>query len=192
MRFPLKHSLKTDEIYGNLTVISYTDRLNKKGEYKCKCICGKIVYARTYRLKNNNTTSCGCIANINMASKNRLPNFRGLTNEIYRQYKKSAKLRNYVFDLSIEEFEILIQSNCYYCNSLPLKGFNFSRKRKINNNDDFKYNGVDRINNNLGYIKNNCVSSCYICNNAKNILDLNDFLNWVKKLYLYQTELNNL
>jgi len=184
-----KRSLKSGQKFGKLTVIDYTDRENKKGEWKCKCDCGNITYQRTFSLKNKENVSCGCLNKIKIAERLTLPNNRGLINENYRNYKRSAKIRNYDFLLTIEEFTKLTQSNCYYCKTEPLKKFNNSRKRKINDISDFRYNGIDRIDNTEGYILSNCVSCCYICNNAKNTLTKQEFYDWIYKIYNYQKDL---
>lgn len=47
---------------------------------------------------------------------------------------------------------------------------------------DYTYNGIDRVNNDIGYIKNNCIPCCKICNRAKNSMSYDDFLNWIKIL----------
>lgn len=184
-----KRSLKSGQKFGKLEILSYTDRINKKGEYKCKCDCGNITYARTYGLKNGKHTSCGCTKKEVIAKIHTLPNHQGLVNELYRSYKKSAKTRNYDFLLNIDEFTVMIYKNCYYCNTEPLKHFNNSRSRKIIDHTDFKYNGIDRLNNSKGYIDNNCVTCCYICNNAKNTMTEQEFYNWVQKIYNYQKDL---
>ena len=64
--------------------------------------------------------------------------------------------------------------NCYYCDSLP------ENCRKVkNNNEIFLYTGIDRINNDLGYFKENCVPSCIKCNRGKMDRSLDEFLKWV-------------
>jgi hypothetical protein len=39
-------------------------------------------------------------------------------------------------------------------------------------------NGIDRINNNRGYEEGNVVSCCKTCNRAKDILSVDEFINW--------------
>lgn len=43
-------------------------------------------------------------------------------------------------------------------------------------------NGIDRVNNDLGYINNNVVSCCKTCNLAKSSLTLIEFKNWINNL----------
>lgn len=186
-RKPSKFSIESGEKFGRLTVISYTDRPDKRGEYKCECECGKIVYARTYALKSGKSKSCGCYMRELQANRLTKPNNQGIINEIYRNYEKSAIRRNYEFNLNNEDFKNYITGNCYYCGSKPLKKISPSRQRKVNENN-LKINGIDRIDNNIGYNINNCVTCCYICNNSKNTLTLNEWLCWVKKIYKYQNK----
>ena len=43
------------------------------------------------------------------------------------------------------------------------------------------YNGIDRIDNNIGYTIDNSVSCCKYCNFAKNDFLLDEFLLWIKR-----------
>jgi hypothetical protein len=47
----------------------------------------------------------------------------------------------------------------------------------------YTYNGVDRVNNKLGYTVGNCVSSCIVCNVAKNDSSLEDFKKWIIRVF---------
>lgn len=68
----------------------------------------------------------------------------------YNIYKKGAKSRNIIFNLSKEQFYNLISQPCYYC----------GEKEK-------DYNGIDRVNSQQGYEINNCVPCCEYCNKMK-------------------------
>lgn len=69
------------------------------------------------------------------------------------------------FNLTNVQLVTLILSNCTYCGLIP------NMDQKINM-------GIDRVNNNIGYIPNNVVSCCKYCNAAKNNLSLEEFLAW--------------
>jgi hypothetical protein len=176
-----KLSIKTGEKFGRLTIISYTDREGKKGEYKCVCDYGKITYARTSALKTGRWKSCGCLMRENLSKRTTLPDNMGNVNAVYKNYKQAAKRRNYNFSLTKEESKEIIESDCYYCGEEPSMIPNHYKKKLTI--DTYKYNGVDRIDNNIGYIKDNVVSCCKICNNAKSTLSLEDFKQWLKKVY---------
>ena len=44
-------------------------------------------------------------------------------------------------------------------------------------------NGIDRIDNTLGYFKTNCATACTDCNRAKMEMSQSDFLTLVKLIY---------
>ena len=50
-------------------------------------------------------------------------------------------------------------------------------------NEVAKFNGIDRIDSNIGYTVNNCVPCCTICNHMKNDLTTDEFYNHIKLLY---------
>lgn len=43
--------------------------------------------------------------------------------------------------------------------------------------------GIDRVDNNKGYVEGNCVSCCFYCNSYKSDRLVKDFKNHVLKLY---------
>jgi len=99
-------------------------------------------------------------------------------NTVYRQYASGAKRKGNLFNLSKKEFIEITKRNCFYCDSRP------SNVKKSNfNNGDFVYNGIDRIDNDKGYIITNVVPCCKICNYAKNTMTLKEFYDWLNKVY---------
>ena len=48
-----------------------------------------------------------------------------------------------------------------------------------------RVNGIDRIDSNIGYTKENSVSCCKFCNTAKSTMSRDEFLKWIKKVYEY-------
>ena len=79
----------------------------------------------------------------------------------YREYRNSAKKRNLCFKLTEEECEKLFKSSCHYCGS-------------ISNNNSLI--GIDRVDNDRGYISENCVPCCYICNLMKSDQNVDIFI----------------
>ena len=45
----------------------------------------------------------------------------------------------------------------------------------------YLHNGIDRIDNNIGYESKNVVSCCKICNYAKSNMNYKDFILWIQK-----------
>lgn len=85
----------------------------------------------------------------------------------YNEYLKRANKKKLVFNLSIEKFSKLINNDCYYCN------------KKTNKNHT---NGIDRKNNNDGYMEENCVSCCGECNFMKGSLSDIKFIEHCKNI----------
>lgn len=92
-------------------------------------------------------------------------------------YKNNAKHENREWLLSNDEFYKLVKSTCFYCGETPnqlircgLKSFYF-------------YNGIDRLNNEIGYLIDNCITCCSKCNFIKRNLEKDLFLNKIKEIY---------
>ncbi len=79
-------------------------------------------------------------------------------------YRQGAVNRKLSFELSDEEAQALFRSPCRYCGYLPKHGFN----------------GIDRVNNALGYTKENAVACCQWCNRAKGRYGLEAFMEWLR------------
>lgn len=101
---------------------------------------------------------------------------------LYHKYKHRAKIKNQSFKLTKAEFESFIQAKCYCCGIAPANVLTFKR----NNSTKLYYNGIDRIDNSMGYEMGNCRSACGRCNQMKSDLDQKAFLKHVKKIVRYQ------
>ena len=148
----------------------------------CKCNCGNEKIVRGAYLTRGSTESCGCQKRKNVS----LPRGKSSKNKIYLRYKVQAKRRNLTFSLIKEEFFIITAQDCYYCGAKPS---NISKN--YYNNGDFIYNGIDRIDNKQGYIKENTVPCCERCNRAKLTMSLPEFSEWIINTYNHFIEKNN-
>lgn len=101
-------------------------------------------------------------------------------NELFRNYKRSAKARNKPFELTEEQFKALTKQNCHYCGSEPIKKYKEGRFTS-----DYVYNGIDRVDNSLGYTVDNSVACCGDCNFMKHMATKEEFLSHVNKIYLF-------
>lgn len=87
----------------------------------------------------------------------------------WRGYRGRCIHKNREFDLTYEEFESMLLSPCHYCGGM----------------DKFKnarINGIDRVDNEAGYVPGNCVPCCVRCNSAKGTGKLEDFLAWIERI----------
>ena len=83
-----------------------------------------------------------------------------------------------------QEFKKIVHSDCYYCGSKP--SYFRSMIRYSKNSSLQELNGVDRIDSNKGYTKDNCVPCCKICNQMKSNIDIGTFLTQISKIYNFK------
>lgn len=171
--------VKIGDKCGLLQVVSFYG-YDKHGHKKwnCECECGNKKVLVGHVLKNGNTRSCGCLRYNPLKRKCKNPFGISMKNEIIASYKCGAKNRKLDFKLTDEDLDILFQGNCTYCNCPPS-----SKRNRRNTNGEYVYNGIDRQENYIGYLKNNCVSCCTRCNVGKNKSNKNDFIRWIRKVY---------
>lgn len=164
--------------YGKLVVLNEHGR-STRGHvvYKCQCDCGNTTNVYGSNLKNGNTKSCGCLQRKRASQASKLPDKKGLINIVYRKYFNGAKARNFNFNLTKPQFEELIKDNCFYCGATPS-----NTVQHPDNPDLFHYNGIDRVDNHVGYEYDNCVSCCFKCNKAKSTMSQEEFFEWVRQV----------
>lgn len=164
--------------FSKLTVLSHTGVKKGLVIWLCQCDCGNTKEVAGTFLKRNIVKSCGCLLRENEPA-NKLPDGQGLKNKVYNDYKKQARYRGYSFELTQEQFLSMANTHCAYCGDEPS---NFIEDK---HNNKFYYNGIDRLNNNIGYILQNCVPCCKICNRAKRDLSTDEFARWIKRVISY-------
>ena len=99
---------------------------------------------------------------------------------VFRGYATHAQERNLEFSISPEEFLAISQMDCVYCGAPPS---NISSHRKAEWVQEFKYSGLDRIDNSLGYVSENIAPCCGYCNWCKKDKSVSEFLEWIGKVY---------
>lgn len=105
---------------------------------------------------------------------------------LYSKYQTRAKSHKRLFDLSRAVFTELILDRCYYCNSKPRTKW-YVLKGDQSTRGTFLYNGIDRVDNELGYIEGNVLTCCYRCNVMKHILNYGDFIKQVHKIAAHRS-----
>lgn len=83
---------------------------------------------------------------------------------VLNRLKSGAKRRNLMFELTLEDVTNIISKQCNYCGET----------------DSIS---IDRVDNKIGYTKENSVPCCTMCNMMKKDFDLKDFLQKVCKIY---------
>lgn len=137
----------------------------------CACSCGNFVYTRKLKVDRCTTRSCGCLNHqkfINLGNMRRLDGPNAAINSVITAYKKGAIRRGLSYNLPRDLFISLTNSDCNYCGKPP----STVRKRIKDTSAHFIYNGLDRVDNNIGYEVDNVVPCCYTCNKVKMAQDL--------------------
>lgn len=96
-------------------------------------------------------------------------------------YQKSAKVRNLKWGLTYEECCDLFMGKCDYC------GVKYIKESYLL--------GIDRVDNKKGYVKDNCVTCCEMCNMIKGSTNKNIFFarigHILSNMHLIHQEYNN-
>lgn len=154
--------------YGKLTAIKPTkERYRSSIVWECKCECGRTAHVCVRLLNAGNRTTCGlCIKRSDETAYN----------TYFDSYKQNAKKRGLSFSLTKKQFMSLVSRDCWYCGAEP-------QLRSHSRNNDIIVNGIDRTNNSKGYLINNCVPCCKICNTMKKNMDEGQFREHIAKIY---------
>lgn len=136
------------------------------------CICSICKKSNIYRYRNIiRKTFKGCYCR-------KLDTYK-VQNYIYYTYKLSAKKRNKNFELSLEEFIDICEKPCFYC-GIEKEKSNLCRPSRLE--AEWRYNGIDRVDNSRGYTLDNIVPCCKLCNKMKMALDYNEFIDHIYKI----------
>ena len=98
---------------------------------------------------------------------------RESTRSQYGEYKKNAILRNLDFAIDYDSYVAIVKMDCDYCGILQESGIN----------------GIDRVKSNVGYILENCVSCCKMCNYMKRALPIDVFIKKIEHILVYQNKI---
>lgn len=163
----------------------------KKGEcntlrqmtWLCRCDCGKEVTVSTGSLRSGHTKSCGCLLKelLTTRAQAKYLSSKGKTggfNLLLRRYKNNAASRGVSWELSEERFAWMTRQECIYCGSEP----DYVSESKVDGHK-YTYNGIDRIDNSLGYTEDNAVPCCGVCNRMKTNRSLPEFLKKIMQIH---------
>lgn len=182
------------QTFHRLTVVAFAGsvRVGTRGRdsvttWLCKCDCGNEKVVKRAGLVNGTTKSCGCLhkeqssRNVVQAQKSRrLPDGEAGLNRLYNTYRRGADARNLEFLFDKETFKIEVTKNCFYCGKEPSQTITSSNSSQ---GSQFLYNGLDRMDNQLGYTLKNCVPACWPCNKLKKANNTEEFLDRIKRIY---------
>lgn len=173
-----KFPIQVDGLTFNRWTVLSTKRI--RGERTmcfCRCLCGVEKWVNRGNLVRSVSKSCGCQSVENTIKRcQKAPGESGL-NTVYCRYKDEAAKRGFKFCLTKDEFFKITQQNCHYCGVAPKQVRTMSTKHA-----SYTHNGIDRVDNEHGYVFENCVPCCKFCNRAKSSSSLEEFLLWINQL----------
>ncbi|MBI4137555.1 hypothetical protein HY469_05840 [Candidatus Roizmanbacteria bacterium] len=150
--------------------------------YECKCICGTIKRVQQSHLRAGSIKSCGCLLREMLPSTKYLPSIHF----VIKNYKRGAKSRGLMWDLTDENVQKIVESCCYYCGDEPSKS-TIPPDRKVL--VCYTCNGIDRVDSSRGYTLDNVVPCCTRCNYAKRSLPINEFIGMCLKIASRHTKI---
>ncbi len=169
--------------FGKLVVLAETPMTNKAGSplYECICDCGGTAYRAAPKLLASNCPSCAACKEAHNKGKPRKEAGESGLNTLYCSYRKGAQARNYVFELTKEDVRSITTQPCFYCGAAPSR-VTYGSTGFTKDHGGFLSNGIDRVDNNIGYTKDNSVPCCHVCNYMKGVQSLPDFVAHCRKI----------
>lgn len=166
---------------------------SSKSQLLCVCACGREKILLLGNLVAGTSTRCVDCGIKKRAEKMRGPKRPdGYVNktQCYKGYERGAKRRGLPFNLSFSEFIELTAKHCHYCGEQPKNCYNLKHSRgefrgQPRAGTAFIHNGIDRINPEKGYSADNCVPCCRRCNVGKNNMSVDEFKQWIHRVYHY-------
>lgn len=155
--------------YNRLTIIrAASEKGTRRSFVECRCDCGNFKIIGLANIKRGKIKSCGCAARELLESRKLDPEERAIRH-VLCHYKIAARNKSRLFTITKNRFMELIKSDCCYCGAAP-KMRKLSKKFAAT-----EMNGIDRLDNDLGYVDGNVAPCCGICNVLKGALSMNDW-----------------
>lgn len=172
------NGLRAGDKIHKLTLIEPTKTRHGRMSWKCLCECGREVTPSASELSRHKQISCGVCYH---HRSNKLPTDVAFTNRQFSVYRGAASKRGIIFDLSKDQFKDLINANYTYCGKPPSNFYKSFREKVF-------YNGIDRVDNDIGYVETNVVTCCAICNRMKRDLSKDEFFEHVETIFRFSVQ----
>lgn len=165
--------------FGRLTVVGETKKPAKSNGgvlWLCGCACGAEGLYASGNLLWGTTQSCGCLQR-ERARKGCKPG-DAAKHYVLDRYRRDAKRKKRTWELTDDMFYQLVSSPCHYCGLLP-------PVCPKDNDKVFRMNGIDRKDNDGGYVVGNVLPCCTFCQYSKRDLKYEIFIENIKRLSEY-------
>ena len=154
----------------------------RKPVYDATCDCGNKFQVRGADVKANLIRSCGCFAKEQTVVFNKETKTKVAWctfSSVWQSYKQGAKVRGLAFELDKNYFYALTQKKCCYCGTKPSQ---VRKPREAKKLSSYIYNGIDRLDSSVGYVRGNCVPCCGTCNMMKREMDFQFWISHMRKI----------
>lgn len=174
--------------YGRLTVLEPAVRKSGRRTWLCECSCADRTHTIVSdpMLKEGKIKSCGCLIreSLQRTTQNRFSERAASVHAagdaacwaLYLQYRCRARRKGLTWELSFMQAKHLFQQACVYSGHAPLSVTRYLE-------DEFVYNGIDRVDNLCGYTIDNAVTCCRKCNVAKSTMTRSEFIEFIRSAY---------
>lgn len=175
----IKTAFDSGMLFGDSKLLGFTD---KYAEFRCSC--GAVFQKLKYKPYTEAVQDMKCAT---CRGKDRMQPYQA-ERQILRRVRDDAKARDLTFEIDIEWFVNTIHLPCHYCGSVDMN----SSQVSLNHSDgssfktSYRYNGVDRMDNSIGYLESNCVPCCFVCNRAKREMGYDEFIGWIDSMAAFR------
>lgn len=178
-------SVNIGDVVGNFIVLR-SEFVGKNKTWVCRCKCG--LEKRFWKISAiSRQKTCGCGTDeAGLTAKQR----RSMLSRM-QGYKAGAKVRGLEWKLSYAQFVKVATGSCFYCGVGAKTWDCVSNAPSVQKGSpnikpqdyEIKFNGVDRLDSNVGYLSQNVVSCCVSCNRSKSDMTLDEFKSHVERMY---------
>ena len=145
--------------------------------WRTRCTnCGQV----TVRMGNNVKRYLGC------QNCNGRPQSESGLRRLFKSYSSRAAERGYSFGLTLDQFKLLTSLPCHYCGTEPQQVSGSRKKGQKSDWGNYRYNGLDRVNNEAGYENANCVPCCWMCNQTKGSKTSLEYTQWLDRVSAFR------
>lgn len=176
------------QVFGRLTVVGKDEKTSEEKKrvfYFCQCSCGspiKSIWKASLVDKKKPTLSCGCIVKEKAGFiPDRTEALKRLLYEKMRdRHIKQLGDTEDTF-ISFESFSKKCDEPCYYCGLIKS-----SYKKDRQSEFLLYYNGLDRLDSDIGYREKNTVAACKFCNIAKGEMTVDEYREYLSRIHKRQ------
>lgn len=147
----------------------------RRPRYWCICSCGKRKQVLADNLIRGVSNGCGHDRPAGVKPR-RFTRMERVVRDLFSVNRSAAKKRGYSWSLTVDDCSRIFLSPCFYCGAKPSKAYVLKDGRRG------CYNGIDRVNNDVGYEPGNVVPCCSPCNYAKRTMPFRSWRAWVRRL----------